>query len=365
MTQSSTHKPPIFVCGVPRSGTTLLSAMLCAHSRLSCGPETHVFDGLTDEIESGICSEASWPESALDYLFSIEHGEFPIPVDYGISRDELSDYLRNADRTVTSIAAALPEIFMRKLGKVRWIDKTPNYQIHAKTVRKRFPHSPIVRILRDPRDVALSLSNVSWGPQTFLEGLLVWYKYQEESKDFFEADKLAYTICYEELVASPENELKKLCKFLGETFEMGMLNTAQSVNHVNRRNEPWKSKVADDVDKSRANAWKHVLTEEQRRQADAIIGNYTDIREQLAVTLTYLKVMGLTRAVTKRDVYILTKLLNEGKVRVWPTTVNERPVRALCLGGWRSRTLEKIEVMIKPLLAALGVKESVKRFWYR
>ena len=34
---------PIFVVGVARSGTTLLSAMLSAHSRLDCGPESRFF----------------------------------------------------------------------------------------------------------------------------------------------------------------------------------------------------------------------------------------------------------------------------------------------------------------------------------
>ena len=42
--QGRTMKPaPIFIVGVPRSGTTLLSAMLAAHSRLSCGPENSLF----------------------------------------------------------------------------------------------------------------------------------------------------------------------------------------------------------------------------------------------------------------------------------------------------------------------------------
>jgi hypothetical protein len=339
--------------------------MLCAHRHLSCGPETHVFDGLTDAIEAQICSEASWPDAAVEYLFSIEHGEASIPVDYGISRHDLTDYLRNADNTITSVASALPALFMKTIGKVRWIDKTPDYQLHVRALRKHFPRSPIVRIVRDPRDVALSLKNVSWGPQTFLEGILIWHKYQDASKEFFESDDLSYSMRFEELVAAPERELTLLCEFLGESFEKDMLNTELSVNHVNRRNEQWKTKVGEKIDKSRANAWIDMLTEEERRQADAIVGNYTERRSHLAETLQFVHVVGLTLPLNGRDLYVIRKLIRDSNVRLWSLRDNEPPVQSLSVGRRRPGVTQNVvRRCITLLVTGLGLKPAAKCVWY-
>ncbi|MDT8305503.1 MAG: sulfotransferase, partial [Anaerolineae bacterium] len=66
------NKPPIFVVGVQRSGTTLLAALLAAHSRMSCGPETHFFRWLAEEEEpSRLCRADSWPETAVSFLSAI------------------------------------------------------------------------------------------------------------------------------------------------------------------------------------------------------------------------------------------------------------------------------------------------------
>ena len=352
---------PIFLVGVPRSGTTLLATMLCSHSRLSCGPETHFFDGLSAEMEETLCSDVSWPEAAINYLFSIPHADSLVPMNYDISRNELAEYLQPAERNITSVASALPEIFMKKIGKLRWVEKTPDHLICAKRIRQHFPNAPIVRIVRDPRDVALSLNAVAWGPQTFLKAILFWRKYHHASKAFFETDNLFCTVRYEELLASPEKELARLCDFIGESFEHGMLDTSQAAGFVNKTNEPWKEKVADKVDKSRANAWKNRLTEEQRRQANAIIGNYTDEREALAKTLQYVKVEGLEHISSYIDLYVLRTLIAESK-RFWPASADEQPTRTLVLGQPEPTIATRF---IKPVLKALGLKEVGKKIWYR
>src|SRR4051812_2800803 len=71
--------PPIFIVGVPRSGTTLLSAMLGAHPRLVCGPETHFFHQFGRRDPRAFGRRADWPKVAIDYLYSIEHVGESIP----------------------------------------------------------------------------------------------------------------------------------------------------------------------------------------------------------------------------------------------------------------------------------------------
>ena len=136
MVQLSSSQQPVFIVGLPRSGTTLLTAMLGAHSRLSCGPETYVFSDLTPGTEQAICGSRYWPTRAVDYLFSIIHGKYSAPANYGIGREALSDYLRGKDNTLASIAAALPEMLMREHGKQRWIEKTPGHIMYTDKIRR-------------------------------------------------------------------------------------------------------------------------------------------------------------------------------------------------------------------------------------
>ena len=67
---------PIFVVGVPRSGTTLLAAMLSAHSRMSCGPETHLFPWVSRVDGERLCDKDLWPDTATEFLSSISFSTY-------------------------------------------------------------------------------------------------------------------------------------------------------------------------------------------------------------------------------------------------------------------------------------------------
>ena len=141
---------------------------------------------------------------------------------------------------------------MHHLGKARWVEKTPGHLVRVGMIRRHFPRSPIVRIVRDPRDVALSLMQVPWGVGTFLEGLLFWRGFDDQRHRFFEADGHSLTIRFEDLVAEPAATMGRVCRFLGEAFEEGMLDTAGSSAQVRRDDETWKAKVGSKIDASRA-----------------------------------------------------------------------------------------------------------------
>ena len=230
---------PVFIVGIPRSGTTLLAAMLGAHSRLSCGPETRFFHKhLTKGKAKWICTKHLWPENAVKFLFSFKHimGK-SIPENYGISENKIRSYLEKCRPSIPVVLSALTEQYMQSIGKKRWIEKTPNHLLDVDKLRYYFPKSPIIRIIRDPRDVALSLERMPWGPNSFLKALLLCKEYHDKSWKVFERDEYTYTIRYENLIISPEMELIKLCNFLEEGFEKNMLNTGDSLLHVNRANE--------------------------------------------------------------------------------------------------------------------------------
>ncbi len=267
------RQQPIFVVGCARSGTTLLAGLLSAHSRLSCGHETEFFTALQIANRGNrLCRTETWPEEATNYLFSIVH-EKPIPDYYGITRDEIISYLKQRERSCPAILESLTETYMRRQEKQRWVEKTPTHLIHLHAIRHYYPDAPLIRIVRDPRDVALSLLNVPWGPSNFAAAVLHWWYFDQFSSSFFKTDRNCLTLRFEDLVTNPENELRKLCDFIGEEFEPGMMDTSKSIAHLNPTNISWKQNAGRQIDRSRVAIWQGETTPEQQRQAEAIAGD--------------------------------------------------------------------------------------------
>src|SRR5690606_2204568 len=91
---------PIFVVGAPRSGTTLLAAQLAAHSKLSCGPETHFFRWFAQADAAALLQPTTWPAPALDFIGAIRYRQFddqstaPLIKKYGVTAAQIESALR-------------------------------------------------------------------------------------------------------------------------------------------------------------------------------------------------------------------------------------------------------------------------------
>lgn len=264
-------KRPIFVVGFPRSGTTLLAAMLAGHSQLSCGPETRFFQFLAKSDPEDVLF--NWPDNALDFLYSVPLMDIPVPDQFDLSRAKIRSYLSRHNPSISVMLSSLCEQFMIDEGKSRWVEKSPEHLRHVHTIRKYFPEAPIIRIIRDPRDAALSMIRMPWGTNDYLGAILLWRQYDDLSSSFFYNDLNSYSLYYEELVKSPESSLRKICDFLDERFEPGMLDTSKSAPSVITSLEPWKQTTLNPVDKSRINVWKRELSEDDNRQTEAVIGD--------------------------------------------------------------------------------------------
>jgi hypothetical protein len=265
---------PIFVVGAPRSGTTLLAALLAAHSRLSCGPETGFFDRLDGINPDTLADSRTWPDGAVDYLYSVVHLGKAIPDNYGIPRAHLVQDLRVRHPSVPAILASVTEQFMRQVGKKRWVEKTPSHCLSIRHLRRFFPTAPVLHIVRDPRDVALSLQKEWWGHSSLIDSIWQWRAYEEIGGEFLRKDRNALTLRYEDLLLATEAKLREVCDFIGETYEPGMQDTSRSIQHVNRTDERCKIKAGMPIDPTRVANWQKSLSDEENRVFEAVLGNY-------------------------------------------------------------------------------------------
>lgn len=213
----------------------------------------------------------------MDFLFRQipGHGRQSIPEEYGLNKENVLAFLEQRQPSVSAILSAVTESYMQKIGKHRWIEKTPNHILHLKAIRHNFPDAVIIRIVRDPRDVALSIIKTpwTWAPRTLVGALAMWRYMDDCSAEFFNSDKNIYTVKYEELITDPRSVLGMLCKFIGEDFDDRMLQKDQSYKQVNILNEPWKTKVAEKPDISRKEVWQRELDNHNKSICVSLIGD--------------------------------------------------------------------------------------------
>lgn len=196
----------VFLLGFPRSGTTLLEAILTGNPRIvSTEERDHVGEASSLLEGPGIIAK-------FGRMSEVEAGRFR----------------RAYWESVASCGADVK-------GRV-FLDKLPLNTIKLPLIRRLFPHAKIVFALRDPRDVVLSCFRRRLGlnPSMFelltLEGATRFYG---AVMDLFETytKKLALDVTYvryEDVVANLESEARRLCEVIGVEWSSEMHNFAQT-----------------------------------------------------------------------------------------------------------------------------------------
>ena len=149
-------KAPVFVVGSPRSGTSLLYHMLLSSRNFAVyQAESDVFNFIAPAFGNlgsvANCKKLldTWLQS--DYFARTGLGETEI-------RAEILNDCRNAG----DFLRVFMECMARKQGVERWADNTPTHVLHISQIKSSIPDALIVHMIRDGRDVAMSLSRAGW-----------------------------------------------------------------------------------------------------------------------------------------------------------------------------------------------------------
>lgn len=263
---------PIFIVGAARSGTTMLAVMFDRHSRIAVPPETRFFFEYIPHM---------WPdgkpgtrEELVDRALKHEATGA-----LGLTRDELFTQYSRYEPDFPNLLRAMIEVYARKQGKARQGEKSPNHIISVPLILKSFPTAKVICIYRDGRDSVLSMMRTPWmegNPRRFYLFCEHWiqsieYMFQWERQ--FSPSQFT-RVRYGDLVAEPERELRRLCAFVGEEFEVDQLDpeTKSDVVLPVEYDQNLKRKANQPVDKSRAQAWRTQATKEQIWALNTMLG---------------------------------------------------------------------------------------------
>jgi hypothetical protein len=225
-------KPPVFLIGMPRSGTSLIRACLSKHSQIAIPPkgELHFFGSWFNNDKYGDISEPKNLETFAHKFFA--NSNFP---HLGISSDNVLNRFKASSLSRTSFFSSVMEEYAHKHKKARWGEKSTTHIEHLTTILQHYPNAKYVLIVRDPRDTYLSYKNYNnWQQKKKLpkkwrlktkQWALTWHNnYLNALRIFLNNQDKFYLYRHEFLIGNPETELKKLLNFLEEPFESECLN---------------------------------------------------------------------------------------------------------------------------------------------
>lgn len=217
---------PVFVVGCGRSGTTLLRKMIDAHPEIAIPRESHFIYKIARQQALGrwpgdLSAPGAW-DHLVDYLTRTPDLD-RWDLDRGRLRDRLGA-LR--ERTHATAFQAVFEANLDESAGQRWGDKTPQHVQYMLVLDRLYPGAQFVHIIRDGRDVALSLlRKEGWGPRRMGEAGYYWAWLVLSgivAGGALGPDRY-YQLHYEDLVADPEPTLGALTRWLGHDYSDEML----------------------------------------------------------------------------------------------------------------------------------------------
>jgi tetratricopeptide (TPR) repeat protein len=277
--------PPIAIGGCGSSGTTLLRRLLDAHSEIACGKEMSVFDrpityDLSLETLRARVEAQDFSGFDQDIPFRIA---WPDGTTYfGLKRGNHGDYYHTAEEinTLFDHATTSPEFwhlyfysYAQKGGKTRWAEKTPNNIFFADRFLDFFPRGRFINMIRDGRDVCLSLMRRR--DFALKQAIKRWTLSIEAGQRVADHDRV-YRIRYEELVTRPEATLQHLMAWLGIPFDPQMLDFAKNSKEENRWGYGEQPIAADS-----AHRWRSAWPELPDRITNTLDASLADPLDQL------------------------------------------------------------------------------------
>ena len=266
---------PFFIVGAARSGTTLLRVMLDRHPDLAIPPESHFIPRLWKRrARYGSGDRIERPGEFLrDLGADARFRSWDLAIE--AVRDELA---RRGDGAAPTFADAIDAAFTayaRAQGKTSWGDKTPRYVDDLPLLGTLFPDARFVHVIRDGRDVALSVLDMERLHAHAATAARVWARQIREGRAAGRAlgpDRYL-ELRYEDLLDETEKRLREVCAFLGLSFSRGMLEHGdRALDRIPKRQRGMHSRLALPPTKGLRD-WRSQMDANELAEFEAVAGD--------------------------------------------------------------------------------------------
>lgn len=259
--------------GCPRSGTTLLQALLAGHPDIYSLPETHFFECVRPMRWWGWA--ARWLGAAsrrgrarlAGQLRELGRADLQtlLPQSGWLSR--LSDRLAPGDPAlpaclcgcrslVRAFVAALDRIALDAQATV-WIEKTPAHVFYIRDIARYVPEARFVHLVRRGEDVVASLYDLAmrypderWTqPFRHIEACIAEWNRSVTATKRWLGQPGHMVVRYEQLIEQPDQTVAGITDLLGLRRMDEVDISAEKAEALIRPDEPWKAAVTSGVRK--------------------------------------------------------------------------------------------------------------------
>jgi len=184
--------------------------------------------------------------------------------------------IERAPAPLADLVDTLYRMEIARSGKPRWGDKTPYYYVCWRQLMGLFPGSRLIHIIRDGRDVNLSLEKVGWHGPTAIDRARYWQQRVEMAHAAARelGPERNLIIRYEELVLNTSETIEQVCDFLGETFELEMLDFfTDATLHICDIDGDVHQKVRRPPRPEDVARWRSEMSVERQKEFEAVAGS--------------------------------------------------------------------------------------------
>jgi hypothetical protein len=257
------YQCPVFVVGMPRSGTTLIQGILCNTGVYFPVPETHYFS----RVAFGLNDHPN--ESEKEQICHLLKKKARINID-----------IEQLRRLTTQ-----KEIFEFIIGtfnsnqKNTFLEKTPRHVFFISKIHKYYPSAKFICMIREPKNVVSSqISTTRIDNKSIIRLAFLYNKISSaiiEQKD----KKNVMIIKYEDLTTHPDKILQKISNFLDIPYNPEIVAKVAAPPEIVSSHEFWKNNNVDweIIRQNEEDKWKTALSNGEANIINWITKSHAEI----------------------------------------------------------------------------------------
>ncbi len=233
---------PIFICGHPKAGTSLITALLDGHPNILVYPEETLFfrrflpvvQGKSRDEKIDLAKELLIQMFEWNQENPPEHQQNYPDRDYSlISFDDVCQYMvdvlpaqntRDADFLNAAIIGFGQATNLLTQNKQYWVEKTPYNELYTDQIFDWWPKAKCIHIVRDPRDnfISYERKHPEWTSKVFISNWLRSSRAGLENLEKFGKENY-FVLRFEDLLTDPKKFTKQVAQFLKITWDEALL----------------------------------------------------------------------------------------------------------------------------------------------